>query len=333
MELFHVHAERVINRVPAGSKVPFRHTINAYRGCSHACVCCFARPTHEYLGLGIGEDFDRRIVVKVNAVERVEAELRSPRWGVDRVAMGTNTRPYQKAEANYHLTEGIVRVLGRHANPFGMLTKSTLVPRDLGILFEAAERTDVRLAFSIETLDREVWRLTEPGTPPPDKRVDAVRRLNEAGNPCSVLIAPILPGLSDRDDQLTAVAQACHQAGAVSVAPVALHLRPGVHEHCLRWLGGARLDLAALHRERFGHRSHLPGAEQQRIRTVVDAAMGRRSPDSMPATLAARRVPPGRRLGFTTGHGADHDDERARRSGGGGSEAPVQAAVRQLQLF
>ena len=117
MEFLHVNARSIINTVPPESVVPFRHTINPYRGCSHACVYCFARPTHDYLGLGIGTDFERKIVVKVNAVERLRAELRSPRWGGDTIAMGTNTDPYQHAEAKYHLTRGIVETLARRATP------------------------------------------------------------------------------------------------------------------------------------------------------------------------------------------------------------------------
>ncbi len=298
MEFLHVNARHVINEVPAASKLPFRFTINAYRGCSHACVYCFARPTHEYLGLDSAEDFERRIVVKVNAVERLEADLRSPKWEGDHIAMGTNTDPYQKAEAKYHLTRGIVEVLGRHANPFSILTKSTLVLRDLDVLVRAAEQADVRMAFSIGTLDRDVWRLTEPGTPPPDKRVDAVRRLNEAGIPCSVLIAPVLPGLSDRDDQLTEVAQACVAAGATSVSPIALHLRPGVREHYLGWLASHRPELVALHRQRFRGRAYQDESEQRRIREIVDAAVGRgsggASRESESRTGSAAR--------FTTGH-------------------------------
>jgi hypothetical protein len=117
MEFLHVNARSIINRVPAASRMPFRHTINVYRGCAHACVYCFARPTHAYLGLGIGEDFDRRIVVKVNAVECLRSELRSPRWAGERIAMGTNTDPYQKAEGRYHLTRGVIEVLAEAGNP------------------------------------------------------------------------------------------------------------------------------------------------------------------------------------------------------------------------
>ncbi|MGA3351900.1 MAG: radical SAM protein [Acidimicrobiales bacterium] len=269
MEFFHVNARTIVNKVPSASRMPFDYTINAYRGCSHACTYCFARPTHSYLGLGTGEDFERKIVVKVNAVERLRAELRSPKWRGDHIAMGTNTDPYQKAEGKYHLTQGIVRVLAEAGNSFSILTKSTLVLRDISLLSEAATRTRVSLALSIGTLDREVWRLTEPGTPPPDKRLEAVTKLNEAGVRCGVLIAPVLPGLSDSEEQLRAVTKACLEAGAVSITPVALHLRPGVREHYLEWLSGARPELVALHAERFKRGSYQPRAEQQRISEIV----------------------------------------------------------------
>lgn len=283
MEFLHVNAKSVVNRVPEASRMPFRFTINAYRGCSHGCTYCFARPTHEYLGLGIGEDFDRKIVVKINAVERARAELRSPRWAGEHVAMGTNTDPYQKAEGRYHLTRGLIGVLGEAANPFSILTKSTLVLRDLDVLAAAARRTSVRLNLSIGTLDREVWRLTEPGTPPPQKRVEAVRRLNQAGIACGVLIAPVLPGLSDGAGQLREVVDACVGAGAASVSVVALHLRPGVREHYLGWLAGARPDLLALYRQRFeggkGSRAYQPKVTQaalaDSVRRMVSEAEGR----------------------------------------------------------
>jgi DNA repair photolyase len=283
MEFLHVNAKRLINEVPKASHMPFRYTINAYRGCSHACNYCFARPTHEYLGLGIGEDFDTKIVVKINAVERARAEVRSPRWAGEHIAMGTNTDPYQKAEGKYHLTRGIIVVLGQAANPFSILTKSTLVLRDLDVLTAAAARTPVRLNFSIGTLDRDVWRLTEPGTPPPDKRVDAVRRLNDAGIPCGVLVAPILPGLSDGTAQLEEVVEACVEAGAVTISAIGLHLRPGVREHYLAWLGANRPDLMRLYEQRFtgrsGARAYQPKAIQaelaERVRRLVRQAEGR----------------------------------------------------------
>src|SRR5205807_10168114 len=182
--------------IPKASLLPFRWTINAYRGCSHACSFCFARPTHEYLDMNAGEDFERKIVVKVNAVERLKAELSPAKWAGDHIAMGTNTDPYQRCEGKYHLTRGIVETLAEHANPFSILTKSTLILRDLDVLTEAAQRADVRANFSIGTLDEEVWRTSEPGTPHPSKRGEAVATLTEAGIPPGVPAAPVPPGLS-----------------------------------------------------------------------------------------------------------------------------------------
>ena len=163
VEYLHVRARTIISEVPRASRMPFRFTINPYRGCSHACTYCFARPTHEYLGLNGGDDFERRIVVKINAVERLAAELARPSWGGDHIAMGTNTDPYQQCEGRYRLTRGILETLGAARNPFSILTKSTMVQRDTDVLVAAAERTSVRVNFSIGTLDEEVWRISEPG--------------------------------------------------------------------------------------------------------------------------------------------------------------------------
>jgi DNA repair photolyase len=230
---------------------------------------CFARPTHDYLGLGIGEDFERKIVVKINAVERLKAELRSPKWRGESIAMGTNTDPYQHAEGKYHLTRGIIKVLSEARNPFSILTKSTLILRDLDLLVAASARTDVAVSFSVGTLDRDVWKLTEPGTPPPDRRVDALRRLSEAGISCGALVAPVLPALSDRKEQLEAVVAACAEAGAVSIHGVALHLRGPMRAHYLEWLRGVRPDLAPLYRARFARGPYQDGAERDRIDTIV----------------------------------------------------------------
>jgi DNA repair photolyase len=270
MEFLHVNARTIINEVPRASRLPFRYTVNVYRGCSHACTYCFARPTHEYLGLNQAEDFERRIVVKVNAVERLRAELRGRRWAGHHIAMGTNTDPYQRCEGKYHLTQGVVRVLAEACNPFSILTKSTLVLRDVDLLARAAARTQVGVNLSIGTLDEQVWRLTEPGTPAPRHRVEAVRRLNNAGVPCGVLVAPILPGLSDRPEQLEEVVSACVGAGAVSVSAVALHLRPGVREHYLAWLEGVRPELVQAYRRSY-RTAYLPGAEQRALAERVES--------------------------------------------------------------
>ena len=268
LEFLHVRARSIINRVPDASPVPFRWTINAYRGCSHACAYCFARPTHDYLGLGIGEDFERIIVVKINAIERLRAELVPSRWCGESIAMGTNTDPYQRAEGKYRLTRGIVELLSRARNPFSILTKGTLVLRDLDLLAEAAQRTTVSLNFSIGTLDEDVWQLTEPGTPHPRKRLEAVQRMNEAGVPCGVLIAPVLPGLSDRKEQIEAVVAGAVEANATTIGGILLHLRPGVREHYLDWLARARPDPLARH-ETMYRRSYAAPADRDRLSSLI----------------------------------------------------------------
>ena len=292
MEFLHVNASRIVNELPNSSRMPFRFTINAYRGCSHACVYCFARPTHAYLGLNSGDDFDTKLVVKVNAVERLRAELRAPRRRGDAIAMGTNTDPYQRCEARYHLTRGLIEVLTEAANPFSILTKSTLILRDIALLRAAAERTTVRANLSVATLDEAVWKATEPGTPHPRRRVEAVAKLNAAGVPCGVLIAPVLPGLSDRRDQLTEVVEACVAARAVSITALPLHLRPGVRDHFLSWLAGARPELVEDYRRRY-RRAYLPGREQDDVTSLVRrlvAAARRRHPrpDSRPRVAPPR---------------------------------------------
>ncbi|MCU1688692.1 MAG: Radical protein [Jatrophihabitantaceae bacterium] len=284
LEFLHVTAKRIINEVPGSSPMPFRWTINAYRGCSHSCLYCFARPTHDYLGLGIGEDFDRKIVVKVNAVDKLRSELRSPRWAGEGIAMGTNTDPYQRAEGKYRLTRGIVQALGEAANPFSILTKSSLVLRDLDVLTTAATRTKVNVSFSIGTLDEKAWRATEPGTPNPRRRIDAVRALVDAGIDVGVLIAPILPGTTDTREQLTAVIDAVIDAGASSVTALALHLRPGVREHYLAWLATYDTDLHARYLKAYADGSTIDSAYRQWLtattRSIIDSAVRRRRTQS-----------------------------------------------------
>ena len=302
LELLHVRAQRIINPVPAASRMSVRWTINPSRGCSHACVYCFARPTHEYLGLGIGDDFDRRIVVKVNAVERLRAELRSPRWRGETIAMGTNTDPYQPAEGRYRLTQGIVGALAEARNPFSILTKSTLIGRDAELLAEAAGRIEVETALSIGCLDEDVWRVVEPHTPNPLRRMETVARLNAAGVSCGVMIAPVIPGISDAEPQLEAVVRAAIEAGATSISPIMLHLRQGVREHYLTWLRGARPELAAEIARRY-RTAYGPAGERrdltERVRRLVErhggvrarrGRFGRRSPASEPAQAPAPQL-------------------------------------------
>ena len=269
VEYMAVNARRIINTLPPGSRMPFRHTINAYRGCRHACTYCFARPTHEYLGLNSGEDFERRIVVKVNAVERLQRELDDPAWCGESIAMGTNTDPYQPAEGHYRLTRGLIEVLSDRRNPFSVLTKSSMIVRDIDLLCEAASRTRVGVALSIGTDDDELARLTEPGAAPPSRRLQAIAQLAEAGLRPSVLMAPILPGLSDAEAQLRRLTRACLDAGADHVTPILLHLRPGVREHYLGWLERARPDLVDDHIDAYRAGAYGSRDDRERVAAIV----------------------------------------------------------------
>ena len=235
MEFIEVESKTILNKVP-GNSLPFNWTINAYRGCSHACEMCFARPTHTYLDMNAGKDFETKIVVKVNAPQLLRKELRAKRWTGESIAMGTATDPYQRAEGKYKLTRDIIQTLIEYRNPFSILTKGTLILRDIDLLVEAAKVTEVTTAFSIATLDEDVARKAEPGAPNPRKRMEAVAKLNAAGIPCGVLIAAVLPGISDGVEQLREVVTAAVDAGATHIHPILLHLRPGVREVYMEWL-------------------------------------------------------------------------------------------------
>ena len=291
-------AKSIINKVP-GNFLPFDWTINPYRGCTHSCVYCFARPTHTYLDMNAGRDFETKIVVKVNAPEVLRRELAAKRWKGEHIAMGTNTDPYQRVEGRYKLMRGIVEALVDYRNPFSILTKGTLILRDLDLLREAAEVTSVAAAFSIGTLDEAVWRESEPGTPHPKARVEAIHALTEAGIPTGVLMAPVLPGLSDRPEQLRAVVEACLEAGATHVSPIMLHLRPGVREEFLPWLEEHHPDLVprylAMYRQPYGPKSERD-ALGARVAALVRDAGGPRNPRA-PAERFGRGTGPNGRPG------------------------------------
>ena len=269
-----VEARSVINRVQGGA-LPFDYTINPYRGCSHACTYCFARPTHTFLGMDAGRDFETKIVVKVNAPDVLRRELAARRWKGSHIAMGTGTDPYQRVEGRYRLMRGILGALMDHRNPFSILTKGTLVTRDIDLLQAASAVAPVSAAFSIGTLDEEVWRRTEPGTPSPRARVEAVRTLTEAGITTSVLIAPVLPGLSDHPDQLRSVVEASLDAGAVSVSPILLHLRPGVREEFMPWLEETYPELVSRYRGLYTT-PYGPKGERERLASLVRTMVGPR---------------------------------------------------------
>jgi DNA repair photolyase len=197
---------------------------------------CFARNTHTYLDLDAGADFDRQIVVKVNVARVLDREVRAPRWRREPVAMGTNTDPYQRAEGRYRLMPGIIDALARSGTPFSILTKGTVLGRDLPRLSAAAVDVPVGLGVSIALLDRALQARLEPGTPSPAARLDLVRRITDAGLPCGVMVAPVLPLLTDSAEALDALLARIAAAGATGASVLALHLRPGTREWFLEWL-------------------------------------------------------------------------------------------------
>jgi DNA repair photolyase len=273
---FHeVTARSALNKVPEASRMPFRWTINPYRGCSHACLYCYARSTHTYLDLDAGHDFDSQIVVKTNVGEVLRRELARPSWQGEHIAMGTNVDCYQRAEGRYRLMPPILEALRDTANPFSILTKGALILRDLPLLEQAADVTDVSAAVSVGFLDEAVWRSVEPGTPPPQRRLAVARQLNEAGISCGVLMAPILPYLTDSDDQLEATVTAVAATAAPYVSPIVLHLRPGAREWWQAWMRRERPDLLPRYRALYGDRSNAPKDYQQEITEKVRALADR----------------------------------------------------------
>ncbi|MFF8679607.1 Rv2578c family radical SAM protein [Streptomyces sp. NPDC015237] len=271
---FHeVRARSILNRVPGASRMPFEWTVNPYRGCTHACVYCFARKTHSYLDLDTGLGFDSQIVVKVNAPELLRRQLASRRWQGEHVAMGTNVDCYQRAEGRYRLMPGIIEALTERANPFSILTKGTLILRDLDLLTRAARVTDVGISVSVGFTDAELWRTVEPGTPAPERRLEVVRTLGEHGIGCGVLMAPVIPFLGDEPAQLRATVRAIAAAGATSVTPLVLHLRPGAREWFMAWLARHHPHLVRRYERLYAEGAYAPKWYQRRItRQVHDLA-------------------------------------------------------------
>jgi DNA repair photolyase len=267
---YEVRAKSILNRVPEASQVPFRWTINPYRGCTHSCVYCFARPTHTYLDFNAGEDFEREIVVKVNAPERLRAELARPSWSGEHVALGTNTDPYQWVEGRYKLMQGIWEAMRDAANPCSILTKSPLLLRDLALMRQINERTEFSAALSIPTLDETAWRATEPHTPNPRARIEAVAELRRAGLRTGVLIAPLMPGINDAPEQVAEILERVGEAGASYVSGIALHLRGDVRGLFFEWLKTYRPELVARYKALYRRGAYAAPEERRRLSKMVN---------------------------------------------------------------
>jgi DNA repair photolyase len=226
---------------------------------------CFARNTHTYLDFDAGRDFDTQVIVKVNAPQVLAAQLKKPSWRREHVAMGTNTDPYQRAEGRYRLMPGIITALARSGTPLSVLTKGTVLARDLPLLRDAAADVPVSLAVSLALLDGELQHRLEPGTPSPRARLELIRKARDAGLPCSVLVAPVLPYLTDSADALDALFAQLADAGATSVTAIPLHLRPGSREWFGRWLAGTYPALVPRYRELYARGSYVDKAYRERL--------------------------------------------------------------------
>jgi DNA repair photolyase len=265
---FHeVLCKSALNRIPsAGALLPFQYTVNGYRGCSHACRYCFARPTHEYLDLDCGNDFDTQVIVKTNVVDVLRRELNRRSWRRETVALGTNTDPYQRAEGRYALMPGIIGALADSGTPLSILTKGTLLRRDLPLLADAAEQVPVSLAVSLAIGDPVLHKQVEPGTPSPQARLGLIAAIRESGLDCHVMVAPVLPYLTDSVEHLDGLLRQIAEAGASGVTVFGLHLRGSTRGWFMSWLTRAYPQLVGQYRELYRRGAYLPPSYRDELR-------------------------------------------------------------------
>jgi len=255
-----------LNRVKG---MPFAWSLNPYSGCAHRCTFCYVRAFERRAERPSDDRYGRSIRVKVNVAEVLARELGRRSWANELVTIGAATDPYQPAEGRYRLTRACIEVFCRAASPFGLITRGPLIVRDLDVLAEAARRTSVSVTFSVPTLDREVWRTTEPGTAPPRQRLRALSQLVGAGIEANVGMAPILPGLSDRPEQLAEVVKAARAAGATGIWANLLYLAPGTKEHFLEALARDWPEQLGHYEELYARGAYLPRAKLDPVRQQV----------------------------------------------------------------
>jgi DNA repair photolyase len=255
-----------LNRVKG---MPFAWSLNPYMGCAHRCTFCYVRAFELRADRPADDRYGRAIRVKTNVAEVLARELARPSWTGEGVAIGAATDPYQPAEGRYRLTRACLEVLATAANPFSLITRGPMIVRDVDVLAHAAARADVSVNFSIPTLDEEVWRRTEPGTAPPRQRLRALKTLVDAGVKAGVGMAPILPGISDRREQLEEVVRAAREAGATHLWANVLYLRPGTREHFLEALARDWPEELARYERLYAGRAYLRGPDAQEPRARV----------------------------------------------------------------
>jgi DNA repair photolyase len=255
-----------LNRVRG---MPFNWSLNPYMGCVHQCTFCYVRAFELRADRPSDDRYGSSIRVKVNVADVLRRELARPSWQRESIAIGAATDPYQPAEGRYRLTRSCLQVLADASNPFGLITRGPLIVRDVDVLQEAARRADVGITFSVPTLDEEVWRTTEPGTAPPRQRLRALKTLVDAGIRANVGMAPILPGLSDRPEQLAEVVRAAREAGATGIWANLLYLRPGTREHFLEHLAHDWPEQLERYERLYARSAYLPNKVKQPIQEEV----------------------------------------------------------------
>jgi DNA repair photolyase len=275
-----------LNRVRG---MPFAWSLNPYTGCVHRCTFCYVRAFERRADRPSDDRYGRTIRVKLNVADVLRAELARRTWAREEVTIGAATDPYQPAEGRYRLTRDCLVELARARTPTSVITRGPLIWRDVDVLQEAARRAEVSVNMSVPTLDDRVWRTTEPGTAPPRKRLEIVRRLVDAGIRTNVAVAPILPGLSDGPEQLAETVRAAREAGAHHIWAAVLHLRPGTREHFLEALARDWPSESARYERLYAGRSYLPAGETAPVRALVGVLAREHASDGRPAL----RPPPG----------------------------------------
>ena len=284
-EVQEIHCKSLLNRVDVPN-FPFRWTINPYRGCRHACTYCYARPTHEFLGLDSGREFEQRVFAKVNAPEVLRQELAKPKWQGEAIAIGTASDPYEPAESQYKLTRRILEVLLEFQNPVSITTKGVLVRRDVDVLRQLSQVADVQVVFSVGSIDDRTWKLMEPGAPRPMARLEAMQYLVENGVNAGVILAPLLPGISDSSESIHAVVSAAASHRAQFLASNVLFLKPGSKEWFMPMLREAYPRLVPAY-EKLYRKTYAPRDYAQGVGQLVEEA---RRTWRLPAMEPARNL-------------------------------------------
>ena len=312
--IYYRDASRTVLARNDSPDVGFDVSINPYRGCEHGCIYCYARPTHEYLGFSAGLDFESRIMVKEDAAELLRARLMSPRWRPEPIAMSGVTDPYQPVERKLKITRSCLEVLAEFRNPVTIITKNHLVTRDVDLLGGLADHDAAAVALSVTTLRPELQRVMEPRTATPSRRLDAIRALARAGVPVRVMVAPVIPGLTD--EEIPAILDAAAEAGASNASYIMMRLPHGVKELFADWLEARFPDrkdrvlnrvrevrAGRLNDSRFGARMRGEGVYANHIRQLFETARRRAGLDgeSVPLSTAAFRRPPADQLDIFCG--------------------------------